>query len=440
MMSKLANLWIIPIIVFLLMLTPRPSYALSLLMGTVVHIHPNKVDPDTFFKLSKEVGINSIRINVSWWDVEEVKDTLSMNGPIPSVLERSIDTARARGIEPQLVLGYSSEFYDNGSFPISDQAQAAFVRYAEFVVRHFKGRVRYYEIWTEWNIGLGTKHGLPHRYSNSAKDYAKLLKKTYQAVKRIDPTATFIMSAAAYREAWWNDEVIRLADGQYDGIAVHPYNWSAGSDKNTPEEAIAWLDLLYRRFSTPIAPKPVPLFITEIGWPMHQGTGGISPATAAAYLARFYFLAALRPYLRGVWWYNYRDDGEDKTIVEQNFGLVTHTYQPKLGWYAFKQVTAILRGATSARTCDLGMNLQCVHFTQTNGESVLTIWQLNKSAPVKICLRPEKAGGEVVLAKIGIQKPPQTLHISKGGEFCETIEDDDVTLIRGNIAISEIHR
>lgn len=419
---------------------PGAVFALGFLTGAVVHLHPKKTDPATFFQQNRELRINSIRINVAWWDVETIKGTLNMHGAVVSMLDRAIDEAVSHGIEPQVILGYSNGFYDKGSFPVSKEAQDAFVRYAEFVVRHLKGRVRYYEVWTEWNIGLGTMHKLRSGYPDSASDYARLLKRTYQVVKAVDPAATFMVAAPGYREAEWTEKVILQAVGYFDAIAVHPYNWSEEEGKNTPEEAIAWLEKLYRDYTVQMGGKTVPLFVTELGWPMHRGKGGSDESRVAAYLARFYFLAAQRPYLAGVWWYDYRDDGDDPVIVEHNFGLVSYNYRPKPAWFALRDVAAVLRNATAVGYCALGEGVRCVSLIQKGGRMLFAIWRENSRAPTHICIPPGQTKGDIAVRAVGDARVSRTIRLVEGKEFCGISISERPILIGSRITPFDVQR
>ena len=42
--------------------------------------------------------------------------------------------------------------YDLPAPPTTPEALAAWTRYVEFMVKHFRGRVKHFEIWNEWNI------------------------------------------------------------------------------------------------------------------------------------------------------------------------------------------------------------------------------------------------------------------------------------------------
>ena len=95
--------------------------------------------------------MNSVRADTGWNAVEIRRGVYR----IPSAWDEFVDKARKRGIDPLLVPEYGNKFYDDGKLPRSPDAIDGFVRFAAFVVKHFGSRVRYYEVWNEWNTGTG---------------------------------------------------------------------------------------------------------------------------------------------------------------------------------------------------------------------------------------------------------------------------------------------
>jgi GH35 family endo-1,4-beta-xylanase len=64
-------------------------------------------------------------------------------------------------------------------------------------VTHFKGRVSYYEVLNEsshWNV--------PGRGHMTAEEYAKLVKVTYETIKKIDPKA-LVLPNVQFEAPFW---------------------------------------------------------------------------------------------------------------------------------------------------------------------------------------------------------------------------------------------
>ena len=339
-----------------------------LMVGSSVHFYEGKTDAARFGTLSKQAGMNTFRTDVQWWDIEISPGELSVPAYLAN-LENAVNDALARGDRPLLVLDYGNDFYENRGFPISDAAQAGFVRFAEFVARHFKGRVSQYEVWNEWNIGTGTPSGNP----GSAADYARLLKKVYTAVKNVDPSIQVIAGATSQIPSDWITTMIGQAEGKYDAISVHPYNYSNGPVGRTPEAAMASLNAL-NQLVTKAAGKSVPLYLTEMGWPTHNGWNGADKDTAANFTARMNLLLNQMPFVKGIWWYDFQDDGTDLAEPEQNFGLMTTTYAPKPAYFSMRDTARLVTTATSVSRVASCASLYAFKYALPDGRSTLAIW------------------------------------------------------------------
>jgi hypothetical protein len=339
-----------------------------LLIGSSAHYYEGKTDAARFGPLSQQAGMNTFRTDVQWWDIEISKGELRVPAYLAN-LEQAVNDAIARGDRPLLVLDYGNDFYDNRGFPISDAAQAGFVRFAEFVAKYFKGRVSQYEVWNEWNIGTGTPNGDP----GSAADYARLLKKVYTVVKAVDPSIQVIAGATSQIPSDWITTMIGQAEGQYDGISVHPYNYSNGPVGRTPEAAMQSVNAL-NQLITQAAGKQVPLYLTEMGWPTHTGWNGADKDTAANFTARMNLLLNQMPNVKGIWWYDFQDDGTNTAEPEQNFGLMTTTYAPKPAYFAVRDTARLVTTATSVTKLNLCASLYAFRYGLPDGRATLAVW------------------------------------------------------------------
>ena len=94
--------------------------------------------------------------------------------------------------------------------------------------------------------------------------------------------------------------------------------------------------------------------------------------TASSSLPR---LARTLPFLHGVWWYDFQDDGVNPDRTQDNFGLVRTDLTPKPGFVALSAVTRWINEAESfsrAKTADpvvIGTK-----FRIADGQEAMTIW------------------------------------------------------------------
>src|SRR5262249_25104615 len=118
------------------------------------------------------LGVQSVRLDAPWKAIE----TAPGRYEIPTWLEAAVDSARERGGEPLLILAYGHPRHSDDK-PLTPAAIAAFTRYAAFVVEHFKGRARYFDLWNEWEAKTGrTTAGI-------ADTYVALARSAYPAIK-----------------------------------------------------------------------------------------------------------------------------------------------------------------------------------------------------------------------------------------------------------------
>jgi hypothetical protein len=292
-------------------------------LGVGIHVGQNKNALDATDAALTEGGFTSFRDEVFWHRLETKEGVLAFPTSLRD-LDDLVTRSVKRGVRPLLILNYGNRFYDGGGLLTSDAGIAAYSRYVRFVVKHFKGRVDQFEVWNEWNIGGG---GTPAQRSNrygDPKDYARVVRAAASAVRAEDPGAQVIGgSFAGYDYSWI--EAFGRAGGfsSIDGFSAHPYVFAEGSGGGTPESAIRHLDELKSLVDRLAPGRNLPIYVTEAGWPIHEGRHGVSRQTSAEYLRRFMLLAKSRTWIAGVWWYDLFDDGDDDSNKEHRFGLIS---------------------------------------------------------------------------------------------------------------------
>jgi len=121
--------------------------------------------------------------------------------------------------------------------------------------------------------------------------------------------------------------------------------------------------------------KLVPLQITETGWPTQIDRRGTPPEVSAAYLARLFLLARTMPFLKGVWWYDFQDDGWKADYNENNFGLVRPDLTPKPSYYALAGISTLAaRGEFVAKLQTQSPDLWALKFRMPDGKETLALW------------------------------------------------------------------
>jgi len=195
-----------------------------------------------------DAGVSWIRIGqyenssdpTSWDWVEQKRGVFAV---APEV-DDYVDSLVENGVKVQVQLMYGNPMYtgpnghkpdqitpEPGSFhnddrsinsvfwpPKSPAEIEAFLRYVTWMVNHFKGRIHYYALWNEQDIGYWNPYGNP-------EEYGRLLKAFAPAVHAADPSAKVIYGGLADPVSEWAQRSLDECQcaAQLDIFAYHTY-------------------------------------------------------------------------------------------------------------------------------------------------------------------------------------------------------------------------
>ncbi len=306
--------------------TPSP-----MLLGVGAHLDAKPIaEIDRQVALAARVGVQLVRWDLQWKYVETERGRLEIRPP----WDRAVDRLRAAGMESVLILDYGNRFYDDADKPRSPEAIAAFARYAAFVAAHFKGRVRHYQIWNEWNSKIGkTSRG-------NAAEYAALARPTYRAIKQVDPGATVIVggfssssndSIVGYgvRESTFEDLLGLDVPSFGDVLALHPYVVYRDGPWRSLDGFNRLLTATMRRIRATPGLEDFPIYLTEIGWTSAvRSERGVTREEQARNLESA-LETARRLGIAATIVYELIDGNDDPKDPEGNFGLFDFRGAPK---------------------------------------------------------------------------------------------------------------
>lgn len=356
-------------------------------------------------ELLQQAGVTSIRDEVYWGGVEREKGTLRIVEHQEEYVQAAIDA----GFEPMLILDYGNRHYQDGNKPTEPQTIAAFTEYARFVVEHFRGRVKLYEVWNEWDIGIG----VPNKENGTAEDYLRLIESVTPAIKAVDPDITVIGGVSApygLGSGWFQATVEGGLLNFCDAVSIHTYNYAQEPDKRTPEGWAATVNDIVEMLRENNGGNDVPLYITEMGWPTHVGKAETSAVLSGAYLARLYLLARTMPSIRGVWWYDFQDDGYTRGYNEDNFGMIRPGHTPKPSYHALRAIAQPVRSATSVRHETIADGrVSVLWLTMPDGGETLALWSTDDRPARVVLTRPGAATGDASVQLEQVGYPPVTM-------------------------------
>jgi hypothetical protein len=146
-----------------------------------------------------------------------------------------------------------------GSLPVNNLA--GWSRYVSEVVKHCKGRIKYWEVWNEPPNGTGR--------DQTAADYAKIVMAAYDAAKAADPDCKVGIAAKSVAITYLDQALAAGAKGHFDYVTLHPYEVGGSTITHPGTEAVyLQINSTLRKMLAARDPAKVdcPLIFTELGF------------------------------------------------------------------------------------------------------------------------------------------------------------------------------
>jgi hypothetical protein len=336
-----------------------------------VNCHHFGKDFEDLYYLVENTNIRWARVDFVWNEIEPQKNFFNFYFYDNLYLE-----AKEKGVNLLPVLGYTALWASSASENIVEDRHlyppknlSDYANFVYQVVNRYKEGIKYWEIWNEENTSVFWKP-----FPNP-KIYAKLLKLSYISAKKADPDCKIVFGGTAGVDLKFIESVIKeIGTNYFDVIAIHPYApLSYPPEKSGLVENIRKLKALLEKYKC-----KKPIWITEIGWPTHIGVKygwiGVSEETQANYLVRSYILS-LKEGVEKIFWYDFRNDGEDKTYFEHNQGLLNFDYTPKSSFYAYLTLSGILEKSKFLKDASWSKRYRCYIFKK--GDKIIaSVWSI----------------------------------------------------------------
>jgi hypothetical protein len=280
--------------------------------------------------VAKEAGIT--------WNREEIRWDMVISPRTGQFTwefsDEAINKSRNRGISLLVLLAYNRD--NSKTMPDLDE----WSKYVSAVVTRYKDRVKHWQIWNEPDDNTFLRGANP-------ADYARLLARSYEVIKRIDSSAKVVTAGVTGFGVPWMEQMLTAGGaGKFDILAVHPYvSFPASPEsKYWRENQLGYFLAFAARNGNP------PVWITEIGWATAVNPASVSDTQQADYIARAY-VTAIADGIQKIFLYQFRDEGANKA---DNFGIVGVDWRtPKLSYGVFKHLAERLEGAQFKQELDL---------------------------------------------------------------------------------------
>lgn len=390
-----------------------------------------------------DLKVKWVREHVSWSAIEPSPgQSPGHYAALPDALRKELAYYRANdiGVVALLTLSNGKTAPQTPAEVARDSDPAAFGRFAAEAARLLKAEgVRFVlEVGNEphnshlrkalggqWN-GKAPSPWLDH--------YVRMVNAAVQEVKAIDPKVKVLAGDDMWVIDYWFLEA--GLDPRLDGLSVHPYvtgipeitaiahdtDWVrpfvAVDQDRSFQSAITRL----RAAALKRQGHPLELWITEMGWPVAEGTSPVKNSvperTAAAYVPRSFILAA-EAGVEGFLWFSSNDS------VDGPMGLTRNDRSQRLAYGAFKTMTSELGALRFVRRL-LGERgtaaaAQAFLFTDDRTNTIVA-WQATGSG-----------GSELVVPQIGAEPlmvtdvlGRQQLLRAKDGQFAVALNGEPV--------------
>jgi beta-xylosidase len=242
----------------------------------------------------------------------------------------------------------------------------AWRKFVRTTVTRYKGRVPAWQVWNEPNLKSFWENPNPEHY-------AKLLRTSYEEIKKSDPEAMVVWGATSQLDWRFLKTALSQAEGMFDVMAIHPYGYG---DPRAPEayipDAIEELRGLLAQYD--VGDRPI--WFTEWGWPSHHGRRGMSDRQQGQYIARAYILALHAGLQRG-FWYEFQERRETDEENEDAFGILEYDLKPKPAYQAYRTLIDV-RPAGSTVVANRWKTGLVYHpaWKRPDGTTVHAIWDV----------------------------------------------------------------
>ena len=359
--------------------------------GADIHMGAQLRNRD-MLKLAAQCGLKFLRADVTWTDIEKTPGVHEF----PQWYDDYVDAALECNIEPMLLFAYCNGLHDGGFTPHTEEGIQAYADFCAACVKHFKGRVKYYEVWNEYNFfGPFNNGGEP------PETYARMVIAAVRAMKAVDSDIKIVACSTCGGHFEWLKRVIDGGALPYiDILSPHPYSAipSAAFADDGKGQMLA-VSNEFRRLSIEAGDEK-PVWMTEVGWSCQRDVSGLTREQQAAAAVRAFVLTTTMKPNDKIFWYDFVNDDLNQYDRENNWGFVearnaSVNYAAKEAYLAVSTLNDKLANAAFLQEYALGSHTRAF-LLEKAGKKVLVFWSLAEEETITLCTD----GGRTVLTDL----------------------------------------
>lgn len=345
---------------------PVTRESLPLLYGVCAHLNGlSEADAERSVQWMKAMGFRACRFDLDWGTVQPEKDIWKWE-----IYDRLFALMKRYGIEPQPLLAYSTRWAATGNRDSEDYHDwansppdpQAFAKFAQEAARRYGAQVRYWEVWNEPDNAF---------WRGTPQQYAQLFDASYTAIKQVQPNAIVINGGISEvrRPPDFVPKWQAAAQQRPDAFAYHSHASLTGMVQARGYITNA---LKAKQWTMPVVNN-------EAGF---SSTGNTTERDQAIMLAKkMSYAPALGD--TAYYWYDLRNDGNDLSENEHNFGLLRHDFSPKASSVAARTVIGTLSGHQFIRRIefkDAPQVYALLYGTPDSKSGVVSLWNEGRDA------------------------------------------------------------
>ena len=203
--------------------------------------------------------------------------------------------------------------------------------YVTGVVGRFHNDIAYWEVWNEFN-------GSFYQGGNKVKEYAEFVVATYEAAKKVDPTAKVGMSVANLDVGFLDAAIKAGAKDHFDFICVHPYENLGAVAEGGEVGYLSIVGNLREMLKANKQKLDTPLWITEIGIQAPIKAEAAGDTRQAEMLVKAYLLSLAQGFEK-IFWFEARGPAYGKGT---DHGIIRKDWTPRPAYDALKTMSGLL--------------------------------------------------------------------------------------------------
>ena len=339
-------------------------------------------EPDTFFPVLEELGVQVLRVHLNWGGRFGVAKRRPAEGTEPDdpaydwhLYDRVVREAERHGVEVMFTI-FGTPAWANGGRPpttaprdasrLREFAYAAATRYSGTYVRRdgvVLPRVRYWTAWNEPNLQIGLipqwRRSGTRWVIQSALDYARICNAVVDGIQttmlRWERIACGVTAARGNNSPNSKKPSVsplaflramkKAGARGFDAYAHHPYSGSPSEAPATLPSGrtgvtLGNIDMLVGELTRLYGRKPI--WLTEYGYQTNPPDTifGVPLERQAAYVGQAFALARAHPRIDMLLWFLLRDEGD---TTRWQSGLISASGERKPAFEAFRAELATLR-------------------------------------------------------------------------------------------------